>query len=337
MALVFTSVLLLFLAGSTTAAEKKRVIVIQTMPVPACEAHLKWFMIHFEDMGYEDGRNVEFTVIKANGDRQIAEDGLRKELERGKPDAVVTIATLASQAAAQILRGTDIPVFFFQVSDPVGAGLVKELGRPTGTNITGRVFTVPRDIRLDMVSRLLGQIIKDRPIRFGFIHSSYPSAMGDLDGLKMLEQERTDIRFMPYQIEYRQVPAGLPEMLTEVETGIDSLSGQVDFWWEPQGPLGETESYSKLLLERSTIPIAMGQTMASVRMGALFFITPDLEAGGHEAAQVVDSFLKGAKPGDMPVIPPAKFEVGINLATAIKLNIVVPEDILEMAHGNTFR
>jgi putative tryptophan/tyrosine transport system substrate-binding protein len=318
------------------ALEKKRIVVIQTMPVPACEAHLKWFVTHLEDLGYKDGQNMELIVIKANGDYRIAEEGLARVLDKGKPDAVATIATLASQAAYKVLKGTNVPIFFFQVSDPVGAGLVKELGHPTGTNITGRVFTVPSDIRVDMVLRLVGQTKKERPVRFGYIHSTYPSSMGDLRNLREIAGKRTDTEFLAYELEYQRMPVGISEMLHKTQKGIGKLSGRIDFWWEPQGPLGETEEYARML-NTTTKPVAMGQTLQSVRQGALLNVTPDLMAGGREAAQVVDAFLKGAKPGSMPVTPPTRFQVGLNLTTAINLNIVIPEDILELAQNSTFR
>jgi len=81
----------------------------------------------------------------------------------------------------------------------------------------------------------------------------------------------------------------------------------------------------------------MGQKMESVKLGALLHITPDLEAGGREAAKMVDAILKGADPGKIPVKPPAKFQLGINLTTALKLNIVVPPDILGLAGNHVYR
>ena len=70
---------------------------------------------------------MNLTIIRANGDRQFAEKELQKVLKSGKPDVVATIATLASQAALKVLKDTDVPIFFFQVSDPVGAGLIKKI------------------------------------------------------------------------------------------------------------------------------------------------------------------------------------------------------------------
>ena len=76
---------------------KKRIIVIETMPVPVVTEHLRWFMTGMKDLGYIDGVNADIVVLKAQGDRQRAVTLLKKELEARKPDLVVTFATLASR------------------------------------------------------------------------------------------------------------------------------------------------------------------------------------------------------------------------------------------------
>jgi len=320
------------------ADEIKRVVVIVTMPVPACEAHLKYFVAELKDLVQKDGQNMELSIIRANGDREFAEDQLRGILEKGTPDAVATIATIASQAALNVLKDTNVPIFFFQVADPVGAGLIKNVGDKTGTNVTGRIFTVPAKVRTDLAMRLAGQAVSEkRAVRFGYIHSTYPSAAGDIRALKTIEKQRKDIAFETYSIPYQKVPKGKPAMLAAVEDGIRAISDKVDFWWQPQGPLGEMAEYTRLLLTHSTVPVVMGQTLESVKAGALMHITPDIQAGSRESAKLVHAILKGYDPGKIRVTPPREFELGINLTTALKLNIVVPPDILDLAGDNVYR
>ncbi len=81
----------------------------------------------------------------------------------------------------------------------------------------------------------------------------------------------------------------------------------------------------------------MGNNKASVQQGALLHITPDIEASAREAAIFVDAILKGANPGKIPITPPAKFQIGINLSTALKLDIVVPPDMLDLAGDHVYR
>ncbi|HAX18177.1 MAG TPA: hypothetical protein DCY00_06245 [Actinobacteria bacterium] len=157
-----------------------------------------------------------------------------------------------------------------------------------------------------MVMRLVRQTASDsKPVRFGFIHSTYPSSIGDIRELQIVEQNRKDIIFKSYSIPYVKVPDGIPEMLKASGTGIKELSSEIDFWWQPQGPL--------------------------------LHFSPDLEAGAREAAKFTDAILKGLDPGIIPVTPPSKFKIGINMSTALKLKIVIPPDILELAGNDVYR
>jgi putative ABC transport system substrate-binding protein len=235
-----------------------------------------------------------------------------------------------------VLRGTGVPLLFCVVSDPVGAGVVAELGEPTGTNVSGRVYTVDRAAKLNLVMRLAGQVVQDRPVRFGFVHSSYPSAVGDLRELSRLQQQRGDCRFVSYRVPYQQVPAGMPAMLEKASRGAAELAPRVDFWWEPSGPLGEVAAYTKVLLSRSQVTVAMGTKLASVKLGALMHVTPDWQAGGREMAGLALQVLSGRPVGEIPVVPPATFDLGLNLDTCLKLGIVVPPEMLEMAGEDVF-
>jgi putative ABC transport system substrate-binding protein len=277
------------------------------------------------------------NIIKSEGDRQRAETLLEAELAKGSPDLVVTIATLASQTAVKMLKDTDIPILFFQVSDPVGAGLVKQVNAPTGTNITGKVFTVNRDAKVEMLFRLVGQSVVNRPIRFGFVHSTYPSSLGDIRELNGVAKRRGDVVFVPYEIEYIKIPAGLDAMIEDTKKGIKALEGKVDFWVEPSGPLGESIEYTQAILNSAAVPIAFGTKLDSVKRGALLHVTPNMEASGREAAKLADAILRGKDPGTIPVTPPSTFDLGINLTTALKLKIVIPPDILELAGTHVYR
>jgi putative ABC transport system substrate-binding protein len=126
-------------------------------------------------------------------------------------------------------------------------------------------------------------------------------------------------------------------MIEETRNAVQELADIVDFWMEPSGPLGETSEYTEILLEHSTVPIAFGMKLDSVKMGALIHVTPNMEASGREAALVAVRILTGENPGQIPVTPPSDFDLGLNLATALRLNIVVPPDILQLAGEHVYR
>lgn len=329
--------LCLSLAHPLHASAAKKIILIETMPVPVVLEHKKWILNKLEELGYKPGKTVDLVEIRAKGDRELAMHELRQALGQGQPDLVITIATMATQAAVAVLKGTNVPILFCVVADPVGAGVVKEVGEPTGTNVTGRVMTVPRQTKIDLAMQLVGQTKSQRPIRFGFIHSTYLSAVGDLRELMVLSQKDNNIHFVPYEVSYRKVPVGMATMLKDCVTGVAHLKDKIDFWWEPTGPMAEVDQYTHILLKNSVAPIAIGNRLSSVKMGALLQVSPNWKAGGQEVAMLADAILKGKKPGDIPVAYPSAFDLGINLSTALKLNIVIPPHILEMAGTNVYR
>ncbi len=334
---LFLIIMITGLTSLAAAGDVKKVILIETMPVPSVLTHSRWFQFQLKQMGFERSKNLKLTILEANGDRQLAEKLLKTELAGGNPDLVVTIATLASQTAVKLLKDTDVPILFFQVSDPVGAGLVKQINAPTETNITGKVFTVNRDAKIEMLFQLVNQIAAHRPVRFGYIHSTYPSSLGDIRELKSVAKRRGDVHFVSYEIEYRNVPEGLPAMIDDTKKGIKALEGKVDFWVEPSGPLGESFEYTQTILKNSTIPIAFGAKLESVKRGALMHVTPNMEASGREAARLAGAILRGKNPGTIPVTPPSNFDLGINITTALKLKIVIHPDLLQLAGKNVYR
>lgn len=326
-----------FLVTNTYATEVKHLVLLETMPVPVVLQHTYWFKVKMKELGYIEGNNFNLKILKANGDRNRARILLKEALADQIPDAVVTNATLASQVAVEVLKNLNIPIVFLTVSDPVGAGLIKEIGTATGTNITGKVHMINRQTRIKLVMELIGKSVKNRPIKIGFIHSSYPSAVGDIRELIKESQLRTDIQFIPYQLKYRKIPQGLPQMMEDVKKGIKLLKNKVDYWWEPSGPLGETNDYTKALMAGSKIPIVMATKLSGVKTGALLHLTPSIEASGKEVAIIVDNILRGDDPGKIPVIPPSKFELGINLSTALKMGIVIPPDVFKLAGEHIYR
>jgi putative tryptophan/tyrosine transport system substrate-binding protein len=317
--------------------KRVRILLLETMSVPVVLAHSHWFVRQLGELGYEDKKNMDLVILKVNGDKKRGELLLKQELEQARPDLVATSATLASQIAHEQLAGTKIPQVFFTVSDPVGAGLIKKIGIPSQGYITGIVHMVDRTIRVNMVMGLLGNRKNLRPLRIGFIHSTYPSALGDLKQLQLVAAGRDDIKFIPYGLDYRQMPEGLSAMLADVKTGIKALGGQVDFWWEPSGPLGEVAVYTKLLLSESNVPVIMGTKLESVKLGALIHLTPDPEGSGREAGLMADAILKGHHPGTIPVKSSENISLGVNLTTALVQGVVIPPDILGLAGDQVYR
>lgn len=310
---------------------------METMPVTAVLEHSKWFLRQLEELDYRRNDNLDLTILKLQGDRERGVRLLFKELQKGPPDLIVTNATMASQIALEMTKGKGIAQVFVTVSDPVGAGLIKTIGIPTGTNITGRIHMISRKARIELVMNLLADYATRPPIKAGFIHSDYPSAVGDIKALIKESQVRKDIEFISQSVKYRSMPAGKAQMLDDVKEAVSKLNDRVDFWWEPSGPLGELNEYTDVLLRNSPHPVIMGTKKASVKAGAILHVTPDPEATGREVAILADAILQGTDPGTLPVTPPSGFDIGVNITSALKHKIIIPPEILTLAKGQVFR
>ncbi len=304
--------------------------MVETMPVQVVIDHERFFVQGLERLGYRVGDDVVIDEIKAQGDIDRARTELGKYLARKRPDIVVSFATLASQAVREALAGSNIPQVFCVVSDPVGAGLIDEVGRPTNSNITGLVFSLLRQSKMDLAGTLLTQPFPDRPVRIGVVHSSYPAAVNEVKHMASLAAASGQIEFRAYQLEYRAMPDGLNDMLVDVGKGVATLASDIDYWWIVPGPLGETMEFSRMLLD-SGVPVGVCHTQWCTRNGGLFFVNPDYVESGFQVARMVDSILRGTDPGSIPPVPPDSFEFGVNLSTAIDLKIVVPSELMELA------
>jgi len=317
--------------------EIKRIVLLETMPVKVVLDHTHWFKTQMRDLGYREGVNMELTVLNATGVQERADSLLEEALANNKPNLLVTNATMASKAGVKLLQGTGIPQLFFTVSDPVGAGIIEKVGIATGKNITGRVHTTNRETKITLALRLIRGSTNNRPIRIGFIHSTYPSAIGDLRELKAAAAKNKDVKFISHAIEYRQIPEELNTMIKELPGALKRLEGKIDYLWEPLGPFGESSQYNQFLQDHASVPVIFGATKESAELGALMFLTSDPEAEGRETALLADKILKGADPGTIPVVPPLKFKLGLNLSTAQKMGIVIHPSILKLAGKNIYR
>lgn len=321
--------------GTGWADPSPHVVLLETFDVPVILAHTRSFLAAMEKLGY---RKENILILKAQGDPQRAERLLREEIQRHKPAVIVANATLAAQAAYAVARPLKIPTVFFVVSDPVGAGLVAKLDVPSGDQISGVVHSVPRDTKIEMVMRILKPVKPARrPVRFGYIHSSYPSAVGDLRMLKQAARKRGDLEFVPYEIPYDEKHFDVGQTMAQLVEGIKALEPKVDYWWISQDPVGELEEFVQTIVKHSAHLVLCGTNAGNTKSGALVHIAADTETGAKETAAMVDAILKGVAVGTIPVRSPAKIDFGVNLSTAVRAGIAIPSDLLELAGAQLFR
>jgi len=315
----------------------RRIVLVQTMPVPVITEHMESVRAGLHELGYTDTRTAIYETVCAKGDRKRAESLLSDIAARYRPDIVITFATLASQAAKRVFAGTDVPVLFCVVADPVGAGLVERLHAPSGENITGRAFSISKKTLLQFANTLARQTVSGRAIRYGIVLPDYPSSVSDANQLIQAAASVGGAEFIIHKFPYRPMPQGLDAMLADARQGIQKLDDQVDFWWEVSGPLGEVEEFPRLLITESDKPIAYGHKMQTVAMGGILGLVMDPKACGLDVAALAHDILRGVPAGTMPVLPSRHIQMSVNLDTALKLDIAVPSNLLELAGNNIHR
>jgi putative ABC transport system substrate-binding protein len=273
------------------------------------------FLRKLEELGYVDGRNVVIERKSAQGNQKLLAE-LAEELVRARVDVIVTAGTPAGFAAKKA-TGT-IPIVLGANSDPVGVGLVASLARPGG-NATGNSLMAP-DLsakRLDMLHALAPTLS-----RFAILwDSSNP-------GMAMRVRETKLAADQSHVLLHTVGPTNLDELDAAF---ADLLNARPDALLVTAEPF--TRQHLARILDFAAdhkIP-AMFEDSTFVTAGGLISYGPDYEDVFQKAAIFVDKILKGARPGDLPIEQPTKFELVINLKTAQALGLEIPPQLLALA------
>jgi len=273
------------------------------------------FFQRLRDLGYVDGQTITIDYLSADG-RGERFPALAADCLRLKADIIVVTTTPAAQAAKNATR--TIPIVTTALGDPVGTGLVASLARPGG-NVTGMTSmasglaakrlellkeAVPRISRVLVLSYLVDPIAAPQVKELeGAAHSL---------GVKLLVRDIRTADDLPAAFD-----AGARERAEGVLTTAESI------FFVQRARVIE-------LAVRHRLP-AMYSVTAFVDAGGLMAYGPNSSDLLGRAATYVDRIFKGAKPADLPVQQPTKFELVINLKTAKALGLTIPPTLLLQA------
>jgi putative ABC transport system substrate-binding protein len=266
------------------------------------------------DLGYVEGQNlvIDWRYQLGRGDRLST---LAAELVRLKPDVIVADATGAVRAAMQAT--SNIPIVMASSADAVGSGLVSNLGRP-GRNVTGVT------IMLEEMSAKRLQLLKDAVPNVTRVAVLWdPALPWHLAMLKRVEAAAPSLRLQPIAIAVRN-RGDLGNAFAEITSArVDAL-----FVSETMTPTAQRQIIDFAAKKRQP---TMFLNRDYVTAGGLMSYAPDFSDAFRRAAQYVLKILKGARPGDLPVEQPTKFELIINLKTAKALGLTIPPSLLARA------
>jgi putative ABC transport system substrate-binding protein len=305
-------------AGEAQQAAKAPRIGFLATNLAASPHVLEAFLQGLRDLGYVEGRNLVIEYRNAEGKSERF-PALAAELVALKVDVIVAPAPQAALAAKQATR--TLPIVFIGAGDPVGSGLVTSLARPGG-NVTGLSMLTPE---------LVGKVLE-------LLKQAVPGV------------SRVAVLWQPgYMVERTE-----KDILKAAEVAARALGVRAQFV-EARGPADFERAFSDMTRARAGALTVLPSPMffnerrrlvdlaAKNRLPAVYASRDYVDAGGllsygpnfadmfRRAATYVDKILKGAKPADLPVEQPTKFELVINLKTAKALGLTIPQSVLGRA------
>jgi ABC-type uncharacterized transport system substrate-binding protein len=301
-------------AGAQQVGKLSTIGVLSIGTDPAQPGQWQPFLDAMRELGYVEGRNLVVNRAFANGQTERLA-GLIAELVGARVDVIVTTGSRETRAVQQATA--TIPVVMTLVVDPVAEGFIKSLSQ-SGNNVTGVTSLVPG------LSQKYVEILKEAlptAARFGVITSP---------------------------------PNPVPENRRELEAAVKTLRMSVSFL-SVSGPGDFDHTFARAKREGVTGIVATADGVTFLHRRALvelalkhqlpgiYWAKEYVEAGGlmaysasladlrRRAAGYVDKILKGAKPADLPIEQPSKFELVINLRTAKALGLTLSPSLLQRA------
>ena len=270
------------------------------------------------DLGYVDGENITLEIHNANNDRELLAQ-LVDEAVASQPDLVVVLGGIEAEQAKNATSGSELPVVFVCADSSVQRGLVNSLER-SGNNLTGidsnYTGLIPK--RLETFTRLLPDA---RRVLVYYMETISAGVRGAEAAEEAGRQLRLEIHLVPLQT------------IDELGPLADGLQpGDADaIFLVPSAPI--VNALPDVLAPaalRAGIPI-FSLDRDLVTRGVLAAQGPGLYETGRQGARLVDKVLRGTPPGDIPIELPAQVELVVNLDTAERLSITIPDEVLALA------
>jgi putative ABC transport system substrate-binding protein len=300
-------------AEAQQAGKVVRIGLLSTAaPDPSSAARWTAFRDRLRELGYVEGQNVSFE--SRWGDGQIGRlRGLVAELIDAKVDILVTAGSEAALAAKQAT--SSIPIVTATGNDPVELGLVAGLARPGG-NVTG-VFSLSNELagkRLEFLKQLIPRVS-----RVAFLRN--PDNRASALSLRDAESAARILGLVVQGVGVRG-----PKELDAAFLAIKRARTDAVILGENTLFFADRRRIAELAVSHRLPMMTLAKEYAQA--GALVSYSTDFPDLFRRAATYVDKILKGAKPGDLPIEQPTKFELVINLKTAKALGLTIPQSLL---------
>ena len=287
------------LGSATLLAESQRVAV---------------FVQRLRELGWVENRNVaiEYRWAEGRGERFVE---IATEFVQLKVDIIVATSLPATIAAKQVT--SVIPIVFTSSNDPVGLGLVGSLARPGG-NLTGLSNQLG-----DTASKRLELL---REIVPGLRRLGIWANVGNPGTVLEMGEVQAAARTLALEVVTLEI-----RRAEDIGPAFEGAKGRMDALYVAADPLANSNRVRiNTLALAARLPTMQG-VREYVEAGGLMSYGANIADGYRRAADYVDKILRGAKPGDIPVEQPTKFDLVINLTTAKALGLTIPDKLMALA------
>lgn len=311
------------LLATTSIAEAQplkkipRVGYLSTTDPARDSARTETIRLALRELGYTEGQNIAFEYRYAEGRLDRYPD-LAAELVRINVDIIVVAGGTVMVRAAKNATST-IPIVMMATVDPVAAGLVVSLARPGG-NVTGLTI-LNRELggkRLELLKEAVPKVAR---VAVLYAPASRGSALTVKEDLPVAARA-LGLTIRPWEI----------RTADDFEKVFAALNKQPPdgLYVSPDALIGANQKRTIGFALESRLP-SMYSNREAVDAGALMYYGADASDSYRRVAYYVDRLLKGAKPADIPVEQPTKFELAINLKTAKQIGLTIPQSLLYRA------
>jgi len=292
-----------------------RIGLLGVVSASAAEGRIEAFRQGLRDLGYVEGKNIVIEYRTAEGKLERL-PALAAELVRLKVDVIVTRGPPPTRSAKEAT--STIPIVMGSDIDPVGNGFVASLARPGG-NITGLSALSPElsGKQLELLKEIIPKLSRVAVLGTSTIPGS----------AQMLRETEAAAGVFGVKLQYLDV-----QKPKEIETAFRAASkGRADAVLVLPNALTLSQRTQVVdLAVKSRLPVMYPQS-EYVEDGGLMTYGPSINDLFRRAATYVDKILKGAKPADLPVEQPTKFEFIINLKAAKQIGVTIPQSVLYRA------
>jgi len=307
-----------FMAGillTPALAKNYKIGVTQIISHPAIDACRKGFYDQMAKDGFVEGKNVEYDFLNAEGDMSLVAS-IAKKFASAKKDLVFSISTPSTQGCVAAAKGTNIPIIFGAMTDPVSGKVVESWEKPGG-NCTGASDWVEIAPQLKLFKEILPGIKK-----LGVVYNA-----GEANSVVQIKE----LKKAAPAFGITKIVEATAATTADVYAAANSLVGRVDAIWI----CTDSTAVSALgaivkICEKNKIPL-FGAEEGTVTKGAICAVGFSYYKLGGEAGKIAARVLKGAKPADIPVVKAPLTDLYINLDAAKRMGVTIPKAVIGRA------